>query len=183
MEIVIKTTFGEMKFAMEQEKVMQVMQTAMSLATETVPTPVNQPDTVLQQPEPKLLPDRPHSRVESLFPGFQAGKPPTIDESAKLGYKGFLLVKCADCGSIWGFCSKAVTIKAKCRCGSETLLSGLKPAYLECKCGSHYKYMTNITDEQFTYKCLSCGAPVDMVLNKNGTAYLPLDKIKRRQHE
>lgn len=172
-----------MKFEMEQKKVVQVLQTAMSLAAETAPAPENPPDTALRQSEPKLLPDRPHSRVESLFPGFQPNKPSTIHEDAQQGYKGFLLIKCADCGDIWGFCSKAVITKAKCRCGSEITLSDLKPAYLECKCGSHYKYMTNIADEQFTYKCLNCGAPVDLALNKNGTAYLPLDKIKRRRYE
>ncbi|MCI8921135.1 MAG: hypothetical protein HFE88_04570 [Acutalibacter sp.] len=178
MEIVIKTTFGEMKFEMEQEKMMQVLQTAMSFATETVPGLESQTSAVPQHPEPKTQLAKPRSRVESLFPNFRASKPQKIDEDTKQGYKGFLLVKCADCGSVWGFCSKAVIIKAKCRCGNETPLSGLKPAYLECKCGSHYKYMTNIADDQFTYKCLNCGAPVDMALNKNGTAYLPLERLK-----
>ena len=48
MEIVIKTTFGEMKFEMEQEKMMQVLQTAMSFATETVPGLESQTSAVPQ---------------------------------------------------------------------------------------------------------------------------------------
>lgn len=62
----------------------------------------------------------------------------------------------------------------KCDCGHRTDLHDLKPVHLYCKCGSKYKYMTNISDPQFTMNCLACGAPVDLELNSRGTAYVTI---------
>lgn len=81
------------------------------------------------------------------------------------GYKGFLIVKCKACGKIKGFCAKTPMTTFRCSCGEETPLSHMRKAYVTCKCGGHFRYRTNITDEYFDFSCLSCGSPVDMFWN------------------
>lgn len=100
-------------------------------------------------------------------------------------YKGFLLIKCDNCGKVYGLYAKDVTYSAKCRdCGEETLLERLKPAHLECdNCGDAYNYLTNIKSREFTYECNSCGSPVDMEFNFKKMRYHTLghDPIVRRK--
>ncbi len=88
-------------------------------------------------------------------------------------YKGFLIIRCEECGRIKGFCTKNSTYSFKCsECGHETTLEGLKPLFVNCdKCGGTFKYMTNIREKEFTWDCLTCGSPVDVQLNKKETAY------------
>lgn len=87
-------------------------------------------------------------------------------------YGGFLLVKCAGCGKLRAFYPKAPINTMRCKCGFETALCGLRPLYLECGCGSKFKYMTNIKSKSVTWKCLNCGNPVRLKQNKQGSAYV-----------
>lgn len=89
-------------------------------------------------------------------------------------YKGFLLIKCQHCGKIKGFCPKEPISEYRCKCGGSTPLINLVPAHLNCKCGSHFKYKTNITDERFEYNCLECGSPVDLELNSRRNTYVTI---------
>lgn len=75
-------------------------------------------------------------------------------------YKGFLLIKCEECGKIKGFCSKHEITYHQCECGHRTELRDLRPMHLNCKCGNHYKYMTNIQDENFEYTCFNSGCQI-----------------------
>lgn len=68
-------------------------------------------------------------------------------------YKGFLLIVCEECGY-------------------ETPLENLRPMYMHCKCGESFRYRTNAKSETITHTCLRCKAPVDMELNRRGTAYV-----------
>lgn len=87
-------------------------------------------------------------------------------------YKGFLLVKCEECGEVKAFCAKRETYGFKCSCGYETALEKLRPVFMHCKCGKTFRYKTNMTAETFSHTCLSCKAPVDLELNKKQTAYV-----------
>lgn len=88
-------------------------------------------------------------------------------------YKGFLLIRCEECGAVEAYCAKKETYAFRCRrCRADTPLENLRPVYMRCKCGEEFRYKTNITDEQLTHICISCGAPVDMELNRRGTAYV-----------
>lgn len=98
---------------------------------------------------------------------------PDLPEEPQL-YKGFLLVKCEKCGKLRGFCAKTPTAYSKCECGHRTELHDLRPVFLKCKCGSVFKYKTNVTEEIFDFPCLKCGNPVDLQLNKRGTAYVTI---------
>lgn len=91
-------------------------------------------------------------------------KPPQEQrhEPTEAAYKGFLYIKCEKCGSVKGFFTRTPIKKNRCRCGHETELRGLKPLYVNCKCGANFKYQTNLTDNVASIDCINCGSPVDL---------------------
>ena len=114
-------------------------------------------------------------------PGVEAESSPSLVSSAAPSgrgqyqddgpYKGFLLIRCEECGAVEAYCAKKETYAFRCRkCKAQTPLEKLRPAYMRCKCGEEFRYKTNITDKQLVHTCISCGAPVDMELNRRGTA-------------
>ena len=89
------------------------------------------------------------------------------------GYRGFLIIKCRSCGNVHSFCPQQSIKSYICpKCNSTTELRGMRPAFINCKCGKSFKYMTNIQDEQFTYTCFQCGGPNDMKLNGKKNAFV-----------
>ncbi len=114
------------------------------------------------------------SRTESMFGPRNTWKipPQTAD-----GYKGFLLIRCPECGEVRGFCAKDYVQEVSCRkCGAVVPLDHLIPANVNCaKCGRHFRYKTNVGDNKpVPFKCLNCGAPVDLELNGKGTALVTM---------
>ena len=95
-------------------------------------------------------------------------------DTGKGPYKGFLLICCDKCGKTRGFHAKNEVHSYRCECGSEMTLSKLIPAVMRCKCGTEHRYKTNLSGKIITHNCLACGAPVDMEINKTGTAYTPI---------
>lgn len=92
-------------------------------------------------------------------------------------YKGFLMVKCEECGAVKAFCAKQETYGFRCdECGYETPLEKLRPMFMKCKCGKEFRYKTNLTDRYVTHTCISCHAPVDMELNRRETAYVTIEE-------
>lgn len=92
-------------------------------------------------------------------------------------YKGFLMVKCEECGAVKAFCAKRETYGFKCdECGAQTPLEKLRPMFMRCKCGKEFRYKTNLTDKRVTHTCISCHAPVDMELNRRETAYVTIEE-------
>lgn len=185
MKLSITTPFGEMNFEMPQEKASDIIQRAMQYAAEqpakqpevdAQKTPPSIPQAATESPKPIKGGNKPHRRVDSLFGDFKA--PTTklgeeqVENEEPQEYRGFLLIKCNHCGKIKGFCAKNPISQFTCECGGKTELHDLKPAFLKCKCGSQYKYKTNVTDERFDYGCLNCGSPVDMELNSRRNTYV-----------
>ncbi len=185
MKLSITTPFGEMNFEMPQEKASDIIQRAMQYAAEQ---PAKQPEVdaqktlpstpqaVAEPPKPMRAENKPHRRVNGLFGDFKASTAELEEAQAEnlepQEYRGFLLIKCKHCGKIKGFCTKNPISEFTCECGGKTELHDLKPAFLKCKCGSQYKYKTNITAETFDYNCLHCGSPVDMELNSRRNTYV-----------
>lgn len=194
VQVTMKTPFGEMNFDMPPDKASDLMQRAIQYAAGEEPRkPAPTPPSVAQEPPKAPQPTpKPQSRVERMFGDFRAtggktemvkvpddGRINIAPETARhaqepQSYKGFLLVKCEKCGKLRGFCAKAPAMSSRCECGHRTELHDLKPAFLKCKCGSQFKYKTNITDEVFDFPCLQCGNPVDLQLNKRGDAYVTI---------
>lgn len=97
-------------------------------------------------------------------------------------YKGFLLIVCEECGAVKAFCAKRETYSFRCdECGYETPLENLRPMYMHCKCGKSFRYKTNATAETITHTCIACKAPVDMELNRRGTAYVTIGRGGKEQ--
>ena len=101
----------------------------------------------------------------------------TISEAAE-EYKGFLHIRCEECGETISYNAKEPETQHKCKkCGHVTQLRALKPMYAECKaCGSSWKYMTNRNTAELTQECLQCGNLIDMETNSRRTAYVTKTK-------
>lgn len=117
--------------------------------------------------------DKPRGKVERMFGDCKTRMPGAAQNRPQL-YKGFLLVECEHCGRRKGFYTTKALSSHLCKCGEETKLRALRPLYLRCKCGKSFRYQTNLTDETVEYFCLECGCPVDLTLNKKGSAYVAL---------
>lgn len=137
-----------------------------------------EPDTAEpQKAEPTSVRAKAPTRVERMFGAKETWnipdrQPVEAPEGEPKQYKGFLLIRCGKCGKLHGFCAKAPIAQYQCRdCGGFTPLHDLTSLQLHCKCGGRFKYKTNVLEDTFTYNCLTCGAPVDLVFNKKAHAY------------
>lgn len=88
-------------------------------------------------------------------------------------YKGFLYIRCPECGTERGLCSKAGQHSIHCdECGcNDEFEEALTPMYVKCECGSTFKYMTNKKEEMFDMVCLNCKAPVPVKYNSKKNCY------------
>lgn len=178
---------GEMQFDMPEEKVMQLIGTAMVYAGKALVNAISQTPAYrgftppayrgfTPPPPPETKKEKPVSKIERMF-GDVRGRIPVEAVSTPLKkqdeeYKGFLLIECEGCGKLRGYYAKYPTAVYHCDCGHATPLRELRPAHLHCKCGSSFKYLTNVQKSKLTYRCLDCGAPVDLEINKSGTTFV-----------
>lgn len=184
MQITMKTPYGDMNFDMPQEKALDLIQRAFQYAAGQEQAamqeiPLSAPQAAQERPKTQQAENKPHRRIDSLFGDFRGSKAEPEKTEAQQEYepeeyKGFLLIKCKHCGKLKGFCAKTPISEFSCECGGKTELHGLKMAHLHCKCGSNWKYKTNVTEEKFEYNCLNCGSPVDMELNSRRNTYVTI---------
>ena len=77
------------------------------------------------------------------------------------GYKGFLFLKCPVCGAKKAFSPKVSITEGICKeCGHKFPLEDLVLMFVNCECGSNFKYRTNMQEDMFDFSCLNCGQPV-----------------------
>lgn len=182
MQITMKTPYGDMNFDMPSQKVSDLIQKAFLYAAGgQQPENIPQEAPYVSQERPKEVQpeNKPHRRIDSLFGDFRGSReerrePEGQQEYEPEEYKGFLLIKCKHCGKLKGFCAKTPIREFSCECGGKTELHDLKMAHLHCKCGSYWKYKTNVTEEKIEYNCLNCGSPVDMELNSRRNTYVTI---------
>lgn len=95
------------------------------------------------------------------------------EQRAGCEYKGFLYIRCPDCGNEKGFCSKNGIHGIHCdECGcNKEFTEPLIPMYVNCECGGNFRYMTNKKEEMFDMTCIECGAPVPMKYNGKKNCY------------
>lgn len=92
---------------------------------------------------------------------------------AKMKYRGFLYIKCAECGAAKGFRMKKESDHYHCdNCGARTEFENpLVPLFVNCECGGAFRYLTNMTDPMFDINCLECGTPVAVQWNEHKGLY------------
>lgn len=88
------------------------------------------------------------------------------------GYKGFLHLKCPECGVEKGLNIKTPITEFTCReCGAAFAVEDLVPLYVNCECGSSFRYRTNKQENMFDMTCLNCGQPVAVSWNAKKGIY------------
>ena len=191
MNLQIKTEHAVMEFEMTHANALSLISMAIKYARgetpDAEPAALPQEDTVAeakteeQLTAPPAEKPAPRSRVEKLFGDRSQWNMPAADPEKKAnshtregqeGYKGFLYIECEACGEVKGFCTKYHITHHKCKCGHDNELTDLRAAHVKCKCGASFTYNTNIPRDDFTIDCLTCGAPVDMTLGKQKTAFV-----------
>ena len=87
------------------------------------------------------------------------------------GDKGFLYIRCEECGKEKGFCAKEPAKIQHCTCGHDTELKDLVVLWANCECGQKSKYLTNMGEYLFDMNCIKCGSPVPVKWNKQKRLY------------
>lgn len=92
---------------------------------------------------------------------------------AKMRYKGFMYIKCPECGTIKGFYTKKESDHYHCdNCGARTDFENpLVLLWINCECGERFRYWTNMTDPAFDVNCLNCGSLVAVQWNEKKGLY------------
>lgn len=183
MYVKIITPVGKMDIHLSLENTRKLLKFAFShalpekeLLDENVDVTAPVDETMKRTEEERIVPEPnpviPKVQGEPIDPEpISEDVPPKILPK-KIGYKGFLLLKCRECGEIKGFCAKEPISEFRCQCGAVTPLDeNLLPAFLRCQCGSTWHYRTNVKDDIIEYNCLNCGCPVDMSYNKKKGRY------------
>ena len=87
--------------------------------------------------------------------------------------KGFLYMKCPECGVVKGFKSNKELKGYHCfACGADTLFQEeLKELHVRCECGMQFKYLTNRDEPMFDITCINCGNPVAVKWNDKKQVY------------
>ena len=88
------------------------------------------------------------------------------------GYKGFLYLQCPSCGAERGFSPKTPITETICReCNITYPVEELVSLYVNCECGSTFRYKTNKKEDMFDITCLNCGQPVAVSWNAKQEIY------------
>lgn len=114
------------------------------------------------EPEPIII----HNTLECM----ESDKTP---EPIRPKYRGFLYIRCPECGTVKGFYMKKESDHYHCdSCGARSEFEKpLVPLQVRCECGQRFNYLTNLTDTAFDIPCLECGAPVAVQWNEKKGLY------------
>lgn len=115
-----------------------------------------------EEPEPIIT----HNDLERV----ESDKMP---ELIRPKYRGFLYIRCPECGDVKGFYMKKESDHYHCDgCGARSVFKKpLVPLQVRCECGQRFNYLTNLTDSAFDIPCLECGAPVAVQWNEKKELY------------
>lgn len=84
-------------------------------------------------------------------------------EEKKAGIKGFVSIKCPQCGKVHTTCLHEARTIFNCKdCGQPVALEGLKSIKMECpRCRFKARYLTNREEKLIKMECLNCSHPVN----------------------
>lgn len=134
------------------------------------------------EPAPKIVPEhgRRTARLFGMAAAAQKDDEPEHGADRAGGIKGFLLIRCPNCGKEKPFFMREPITFFKCPdCGARTDLdlAAIVPAYAHCPkhCGQRQiKYLTNAAPDdggQLVTTCLNCKTPIVMTPSLTGTAW------------
>lgn len=133
--------------------------------------------------------ERAQERPAPSEQGQAAGEKPTrkVEERPQIWptqYKGFLLIKCEQCGDIHAFCAKVPISTYRCQeCGGRTPLETMARLTVACECGARHNYLTNIVTRQMDVTCFTCGAPVAVEWNDKLQRYTTIGAYTGRRRK
>ena len=184
MEIKITSEFGENRFDVTTGNARKIISLAMELhRDEGTPEEKEQKPigAGMKSPDPELAKVEKTTRTEKLFETDWKKSIPEPRKSVATGknqeqepeyVKGFIIPKCEKCGKVGFFFSKERSSSYECSCGHVTAFHEMKPVYMDCRCGEHFRYMTNLQTASFKYKCINCGEETELSMNSRRNAYI-----------
>lgn len=93
------------------------------------------------------------------------------EEGTKI--KGFMYLKCSECGKEKSFFAREEKKNVYCDCcGKEIKIKEpLRILFKKCECGDNFYCHTNMTEKRFDITCHRCGAPVAVEWNEKKKVY------------
>lgn len=91
------------------------------------------------------------------------------------GYKGFLILTCAECGRTYTVNAQEAVQETVCKaCGHVTELMEMAAVEMRCPdCGRIWRYRTNSEQAEVTASCIKCGARMVSEWNSKFRRYVP----------
>mgnify|MGYP000652204074 CR=1 FL=1 len=102
------------------------------------------------------------------------------EETEVLTYRGYMHLECPKCGKISSFYINKEQRGYICNhCGTYSrFATPLVPAWEYCKHCGLTKYMTNLTDMEFTKECRKCGKPLTLRWDEETETYKTVPEAK-----
>lgn len=164
MHIRIKTPIAELTADLAEEQVSEILRKALSYALGSDPSVSSQPNNPTSAVVSSPITTEPvQKRTHTLS-----------DFPDKVEFKGFLFLKCEECGKFKAFMPKTPIHKHRCDCGHTTILRDVRAMVVECKCGARFKYLTNAKDSILSIDCYNCGSPVDLEYHERKKEYVTI---------
>lgn len=165
MWIKIDTPIVRMSVDLTEDQVAEILGIALDYAVGYDPSVSSEPQT-------------PTTTVETapaLAEPVMQWNPKAPEPTKTVEFKGFLYLKCEECGKFKAFMPKTPISKYRCDCGHTTYLKDMKAVRVKCKCGASFKYLTNATDDLISIDCYNCGSPVDLEYHERKKEYVTID--------
>ena len=165
MKIRIDTPVVRLSADLTEEQVAEILGIALDYATGLDSHSSHEPKT----PTPVV-----ETSPEPTEPVMQ-WNPKAPEPIKTVEFKGFLYLKCEECGKFKGFMPKTPISNYRCDCGHITQLKGMMVMRVNCKCGAKFKYLTNAKDSVISIDCYNCGSPVDLEYHERKQEYLTIE--------
>ena len=166
MKIRIDTPMAKLTADLTKEQVTEILGIALDYAVGFESLVSSEPSTL----EP----------IEDFAPAPSEPVPVRIPKAPKpvktVEFKGFMYLKCEECGKLKGFMPKTPISNYRCDCGHVTKLQNMTVMRVNCKCGVKFKYLTNAEDSTLSIDCINCGSPVDLEYHERKQEYLTISE-------
>ena len=131
-------------------------------------------DTTSSDADPQVSVRVPGMEIHETEGGADEAAMDTPESRAGQKYKGFMYIRCPECGKEKGFFTRQETDHYHCdACGARRIFEKpVKELRLECECGTRLRYFTNLEEPLFDINCFRCGSPVTVSWNGKKKMYM-----------